>query len=50
MKTPHLFRQADNNRVKALIKDLPLHTDRVHVIVHSDVFQQPIINSKIKLN
>ena len=48
--TKHLFRQADNNRVKALVKDLPLHKDRVHVIVHADVFQQPIINSKIKLN
>jgi hypothetical protein len=50
MTTPALFRQADNNRVKALVKDLPLHTDRTHVIVHADVFQQPIINSKIKLN
>jgi hypothetical protein len=47
---PALFRQADNNRVRALVKDLPLHTDRVSLIVKADVFQQPIINSKIKLN
>ena len=48
--TKNLFRQADNNRFKALVKDLPLHKDRVHVIVHSDVFQKPIKESKIKLN
>jgi hypothetical protein len=50
MKTTHIFRQADNNRVKALVKHLPLHKDRVSLLVKADVFQQPIINSKIKLN
>jgi len=46
MTTHQLFKQADNNRIKAMVKDLPNHVDRVYLIVHSQVFNEPIINSK----
>ena len=48
--TKQLFRQADNKRVKALVKDLPAHVDRTYMLVHSGVFQKPIKESKIQLN
>lgn len=50
MTTSKLFRQADNKRVKELVKDLPAHVDRTYMLVHADVFQKPIKESKIKLN
>lgn len=50
MTTKQLFRQSDNKRVKELVKDLPAHVDRTYMLVHSDVFQKPISNSKIQLN
>lgn len=48
--TKQLFRQSDNKRVKELLKDLPAHVDRAYMLVHSDVFQKPIKESKIQLN
>jgi hypothetical protein len=50
MTTSKLFRQSDNKRVKELVKDLPAHVDRTYMLVHSDVFQKPIKESKIQLN
>jgi hypothetical protein len=48
--TTQLFRQSDNKRVKELVKDLPAHVDRTHMLAHADVFQKPIKESKIQLN
>ncbi len=48
--TKQLFHQSDNKRVKELLKDLPAHVDRTHMLVHLDVFQKPIKESKIQLN
>jgi len=46
MTTHQIFKQSDNKRIKAMVKYLPIHIDRVYLIVHSQVFNEPIINSK----
>jgi hypothetical protein len=50
MTTLELFRQSDNARIKALVKDLPKVNDRTMMLVHSDIFQKSIEQSKINLN
>lgn len=50
MTTLQLFRQADNTRIKSLVKNLPKVNDRTMMLVHSDIFQKSIKQSKINLN
>jgi len=48
--TKQLFKTADNNRIKAIVKYLPRVTDRTYMLVHSNVFQDTIEKSKTNLN
>jgi len=45
-----LFRKSDNNRIKAIVKDLPRVTDRTYMLVHSPIFKDTIEKSKTNLN
>jgi len=48
--TKQLFREADTNRIKAIVKDLPRVTDRTYMLVRSNVFHDTIEKSKTNLN
>jgi len=48
--TKQLFKTADTNRIKAIVKDLPRVTDRTYMLVHSPIFKDTIEKSKTNLN
>jgi len=50
LMTKQLFKTADTNRIKAIVKDLPRVTDRTYMLVHSPIFKDTIEKSKTNLN